>query len=530
MRSNIDKKNARMTFQSGEYMAKRAKALKDEDAKKDADKREQLMESAALSIGTGIHNSRVRQQEAQRALQYTDHFAALALTEALSRVAEKALLLDEDLYSAYEPEYKEKIKATIRGFVENADISADSVSPAIAALYEEIVKNVPPADLHLTEADENAIINDRILSNKNIDSKLNAMQGDVSSRVARIVENEQAKLADEGAAVEQPMPESIPQDGMEGEAPQGIDPNMAPEDAPLADPEMQQAAPAENVGAVPQNLAGPTATVQISPDGTVNVQAPVQQQAPIEEPLPNECAAEQPVQEAFRFVKTQKKQGIVETLAINEAAKMMSNGIQYNSEHALANAIRYITILETLDASGVVEIGKEGYNRILAKSGVDMSPKSRIDLPGSNIVDKPVATVETPAVQPGFGFGDKPTELGKLPADSEKDVKIKSEISDIVKSAFPAGYEYTSVDSRVFKPFADWKKDHPDSFGSMADIPENREVNEDLHGKWTNSQPNMKGKVFTEESLRAYFETQGFYDLTEDAFESLWRSWNFKKH
>lgn len=524
MRSNTDKRNARMTFQSGEYMASRRNAMREDEAKAAKAKRDSLMESAALSYGTGIHNSRVRQQEAQRSLRYADHFATVALTEALSQVAEKALLLDEEAYARYEPDYKEKISATIRGFLEGADISSDRISPALSALYEEIMANIPPADLHLTEADEHAIISDRILGNKNIESKLGAMQGDVSARVARIVENEQAKLGDEGAAVDQnsmaatspdetaPMPEEeLPEDPNAGAIP---------------DPEAQTAAPAENVGAIPQNLAGPTATVQISPDGTVNVQAPVQQ-----EPAAMEAPVEEaPVQESFRFIKTQKKQGIVETLAINEATKMMSNGIEYNSEHAIANAIRYITVLETLDASGIVEIGKEGYNRILAKSGVDMSPKSRVDLPGSNIVDAPVATIEKPAVCQEFGCLDKPTEIGKMPADDAKDEKVRHDIGDIMKSAFPDGYEYVSTDAKVFKPFAEWKKSHPESFGNMTDIPDNREVNEDLHGKWTNSQPNLKGKVFTEAALREYFEKQGFYDLSEDSFESLWRSWNFKKH
>lgn len=526
MRSNTDKRNARMAFQSGEYMANRRNAMREDEEKAAKAKRDSLMESAALSYGTGIHNSRVRQQEAQRSLQYADHFATVALTEALSQVAEGALLLDEEAYARYEPDYKEKIRSTIRGFLENADISSENINPALSALYERIVANMPPADLHLTEADEHAIVSDRILSNKNIESKLGAMQGDVSARVARIVENEQAKLGDEGAAVDQNSAAASP-DEM-APAPEGM-PEGMPEDpnaGAMPDPEMQGAAPAENVGAVPQNLAGPTATVQISPDGTVNVQAPVQQDPAAACPMPEE----QPVQEALRFVKTPKKQGIVETLAINEATKMMSSGIEYSSEHAIANAIRYITVLETLDASGIVEIGKDGYDRILAKSGVDMSPKSRIDLPGSDIVDSPVATVEKPAADQGFGCVSKPTELGKLPADSEKDVKVKNDIGGILKSAFPEGYEYVSTDSKVFKPFAEWKKSHPESLGNMADIPDGREVNEDLRGKWTSTQPNLKGKVFTEAALREYFERQGFYDLSEDAFESLWRSWNFKKH
>lgn len=522
MRSNTDKRNARMTFQSGEYMANRRNAMREDEDKAAKAKRDSLMESAALSYGTGIHNSRVRQQEAQRSLQYADHFATVALTEALSQVAEKALLLDDEAYAIYEPGYKEKIRSTIRGFLENADISSDNISPALSALYERIVANTPPADLRLTEEDERAIVSDRILSNKNIESKLGAMRGDVSARVARIVENEQAKLGDEGAAVDHSSTAAYPDDM----PPASEDIPEDPSAEAMPDPETQGAAPAENVGAVPQNLAGPTATVQISPDGTVNVQAPVQQDPAAACPP----AEDQPVQEAFRFVKTPKKQGIVETLAINEATKMMSSGIEYSSEHAIANAIRYITVLETLDASGIVEIGKDGYDRILAKSGVDMSPKSRIDLPGSNIVDSPVATVEKPAVGQEFGCVSKPTELGKLPADNAKDAKVRNDIGDIMKSAFPEGYEYLSTDSKVFKPFAEWKKSHPETFGNMVDIPDGREVNEDLRGKWTNSQPNLKGKVFTEAALREYFERQGFYDLSEDAFESLWRSWNFKKH
>lgn len=124
---------------------------------------------------------------------------------------------------------------------------------------------------------------------------------------------------------------------------------------------------------------------------------------------------------------------ILEALAINEAKEMLEEGKEYDSDLALANAITYITILETLDATGLVTIGTEGYNRILEMSGVRQTPTKRI------------ATT--------------PSELNE---------------TEVIRNV----RDYTSratKESSTFKSFADWKKERQSKSGALLENSFNEE-------------------------------------------------------
>ena len=77
-----------------------------------------------------------------------------------------------------------------------------------------------------------------------------------------------------------------------------------------------------------------------------------------------------PMSESTLLVRNERpRKTVLEVLALNEANEMLANNKGYNSDLALANAITYITILETLDASGLVSVGRDGYNAILEAAG-----------------------------------------------------------------------------------------------------------------------------------------------------------------
>ncbi len=98
------------------------------------------------------------------------------------------------------------------------------------------------------------------------------------------------------------------------------------------------------------------------------------------------------MQESERPVlfRNDNRKSILEVLALNEATEMVANGNPYNSDLALANAITYITVLETLDATGLVTVGKEGYRRLLEASGEITTPIRKIAAKAS-----PMALQET---------------------------------------------------------------------------------------------------------------------------------------
>lgn len=122
-----------------------------------------------------------------------------------------------------------------------------------------------------------------------------------------------------------------------------------------------------------------------------------------------------------RNVKPQKT--VLEVLSINEANEMIKNGQEYNPDLALANAITYITVLEALDASGLVSFGKEGYRAIMEAAG-EYKREKRI-APQSH----PINIVEKADEE----------------AIKERVAMIESQVSEARLSGF--------------KSFSDWKKE-----------------------------------------------------------------------
>jgi hypothetical protein len=69
-----------------------------------------------------------------------------------------------------------------------------------------------------------------------------------------------------------------------------------------------------------------------------------------------------------QFVKETPRKNLLETLAFNEAMEMIAEGKQYNGDLALANAVMYITILETFNATGLLTITERDYANLISKS------------------------------------------------------------------------------------------------------------------------------------------------------------------
>lgn len=472
MRTKIDKRDSRLDLQRMEMLNQHTSAITEKEHEKEKNDISMIFESAYNDMGSVLHNKRVRQQNLERNMTYNEHFAVLALTEALSECANKALLLNTDEYAKLNPNYQAEIKSTIKNFLEQADINDKIDNKAIIELYGIIKEETPLAEMYLSEEDEKNIISDRIMSKECVERKLDDLARDVRVRVANIVTKDQ-----EGLGAEQDVIEYATKKELDAAPVVQVQPKDEYE--PLPDPEVDNAEQPEE-----------------------NMERPV-------------------VTESVKFVKNSQKRGIIETLALNEAMEMISDGKEYDKTLALANAIKYVTILECLDASGIVCIGTPGYNRILSASGVNMNPVSMVKAPGANITNTPVATdneVKPVEIQ-------KPVE--KVYAYPE-DKKITEKISELVKSAIPEGFGIGVDNSRVFEPIAKWRKENGVFGKQLSDIPvltEETNDQEDLRGKYTN----MKGQVFTESALKEFFENQGF-DLNYVDFEDLWKSWHFKKH
>lgn len=170
---------------------------------------------------------------------------------------------------------------------------------------------------------------------------------------------------------------------------------------------------------------------------------------------------------------------VLEVLALNEANQMVSEGKEYSADLALANAITYITILETLDASGLVKVGKDGYRNILEAAGVKSTPKT---------------------------------------VGSKKAVILTEKQSAEVKENV---YQYTSKVEEArhagVKSFAEWKKEKALLTEQVSDVKVEKSYDYERNGK-----------KYTEGEVRSLLESNGF-DFEIDEFADAAYMYGFKK-
>lgn len=468
MRNKADIKRAKTDFAIRDYLNEKDK--KDKESKERAlkEEREKLFSSAYTTEGAYLYKQKQRKKLLEHRAEYAEHFTKIALTEALKYVVENALLLNLDEYKQLNENYQTEIESIVRSFLENSDINENYDNKAILSLFESIQDEMPEADLYLTEDEEKDFVFKKITSNAKIKNGLDELSRDVRTRVANIVSKDQEALAkeandlmyiDDKELEKAPMVPNIPE----------TKPNPV-----LADPEAAPATPEEN---------------------------PIDQTTPA-------------VQESIRFVKKNYKAGILETLALNESRKMLSEGKELNNTLALSNAIKLITIFEALDASHVVKFGTENYNRIISASGRDMNPVAKTDLPGSEISSAPVGVQQTEVID--IPKVESPVQLNATKAEK----KITKEIDSLpaIKDIKDSSYDDILVTHKEekFKPFIEWEKEHPTNT-DQVDI--------DTYEKYTDH----TGKVYTEEQLRTFFENEGF-DLDYNDIDLLASSYNFTKH
>lgn len=178
--------------------------------------------------------------------------------------------------------------------------------------------------------------------------------------------------------------------------------------------------------------------------------------------------------------RNDNRKSILEVLALNEATEMVANGHPYNSDLALANAITYITVLETLDATGLVKVGKEGYRRLLEASGEITTPIRKIAAKAS-----PMALQET-----------------------EKEVKSKYQIlQEKINDSKTAG----------FVSFSDWKKSKNQFAINESAAPEVKYDYIDRHGN-----------KMLKEDVEKTLTNEGF-DFEIDDFNTIVRARGYKR-
>jgi hypothetical protein len=407
-------KNKRLEQQGDDFLKEHYRKLAEERAAKENKLNEEVLSNARFSQGSIFSRNKQRVQAMQEQIAYHDRASKAALTSVLTSIVEKALLVDEGEYATLNPTYKTEIKETVLSFLENADINGNITDKRTLSIMEHISKTIPDVKTGVYLKEEEIVDLISRITPAEINQNINSLVGDVKNRVTNIVSEEQKELTDVQKEVDEivaaneagkaervpPMPEQPmvdengqpidpsqlppeagaegqpempvgedgqplpPEAGMEGqpmvdENGQPIDPSQLPPEAgqpgmedPYADDEylqyqQGQATPGFTAGGQPvqsvevPQTANKNTAVEVAPDGTVKINI---------------------VRE--KFYREVPRQGILESFTLNEAMDMIKEGKPYNGDLALANALTYITVLETFNATGLLSITKRDYAKL----------------------------------------------------------------------------------------------------------------------------------------------------------------------
>ena len=355
----------RINEQRSNYLREAAEKEAAEKAAREKMINESAMHSARLAYASSLERSKNRVRAIEEEISYTNTAATIVITEMVSNIVENALLLDEEEYSKLNPNYKSDIRETVRSILENSKIETVT-NQDMLAIMEYASKILPDAKTgkYLTE-DEISLLAARDKP-QDIENAIKRLSGNVANRVATLVEKEQKKVSAIQQDLERvaPAKEEAPAEEVEGE--EGFE-NVPTEEVPAEEAEAQEA-PVEEVPAEGQEMpteagAEPSKHIHINPDGTTSIVTPSSQLDVNPDGSMDITLAEDVL------VREVPRCGLLESLAVNEAANMIKEGKEYNGDLCLANAVLYMTITEALGETSLISVNENTYADIIVNAG-----------------------------------------------------------------------------------------------------------------------------------------------------------------
>jgi hypothetical protein len=488
-------RSKRIEAQREKFLEQHQTKLREEAAAAEKLKQDQILSNARFSQASPYIKNKERVKIAEQTVRYADRVSTAVMTNILSTLVEKSLLLDESEYVKLNPDYKKTIRETVKSFLESGDLENSITDKRTLLIMEHIAKSIPEPKTGIYLKEEDIIDMVKKSTPAEINSAIDSLSGNIKERVANIVVKEQ----DEAKEIEQdvkeveqaagkpeeaqaggvpglppeivealaqvgiqPTPDGqfIDQEGnpvppqaveqilmqMSGQAPAGgeqggspAEGQVGPDGQPMPGPEMGmdpnaaggmppmgtegqglgyapgQATPGFSAGSQPgetqvvPQTANKNTAVEVAPDGTVKIN----------------IARES-------FYREVPRQGILESLALNEASDMIKQGKEYNGDLALANALVHLTILETFNATGLLTLSDIDYRRMLNL------PRKTLKEELGSAAAEPVATSDSKAKE----LTPSITNKDVFPADKHeqteevKPVIVESEESEGKESVF----------------------------------------------------------------------------------------------
>ena len=347
-------KNKKIHAAAGEYLAEMAQIEKANQEKLNEDSMNSLMHNARLSNASSYMRNKERAKRLQESLTYRDRTTKNAMTEYICSIVENALLIDKDEYALLNPNYKTETRELVYSFLENADINENIRNTDTLTLIEHISRQMPQVNtgILLEDSDVTGIITKA--ENQKVDDSIANLANNISGKVADLVSKEQ----EEKQAIQKDLDKIVSL----GEAAKAkVAKKDSKDEEPIEDEHIDSAAeeiieepeveeiPEGSVMDEPMDVPAPRreTSVEISPDGKVKIK------------MINESA----------IVTEIPKNGLLETLAVNEGMKMIQEGKEYNGDLALANAINYITALEAFNEMGLLSVDNNKKEEIVRLGG-----------------------------------------------------------------------------------------------------------------------------------------------------------------
>jgi len=193
---NSLEKDKRFHAQAADFLKEYDASLKEEASNKEANELNGMMSSARFSYASSYARSRNRVNSLNEELNYINNASVVGMTEMVSEVIEKALLLDESEFAELNPNYKAEIREIVSGFLTEGKINENITNPETLKLMSYVSNKLPSVreGQDLTEAE----LSNFLAANApdDINRSIRDLAGNVSVRVASLMEKEQKK-ADE---------------------------------------------------------------------------------------------------------------------------------------------------------------------------------------------------------------------------------------------------------------------------------------------------------------------------------------------
>lgn len=284
--------------------------------------------SAGVFADMIYSNNNVR-DNARSEYSFREDFTRRVLSNIMTEIIDEALLVEKSQYLALNPEYKNEIKTRVNTMLESNKINLNIDNNKTKAILEAITAEMP-VNHHaykLMEETDICDVSNKIMSNDAVSAAIKDLTTDVRERVADIVTRDNIASSDE-----QKFGDDLSQ------AVNAVNNSLSAEAMP------QTPAPETD-------LAGSNGEVVPEAEGQ-----------PTEQEQEEQPTDENPV------VEESYARGIIETITLNEAQIMLKNTGTYNNDLAMANALKFVTVLEAFDATDLMNVNNQVYKKIVDSS------------------------------------------------------------------------------------------------------------------------------------------------------------------